>query len=384
MLVVCALALAVASCSPSVDRLPIAPPLAPAEPVPIVIWSSRDLPAQLHQKVAAIAGVRWVSRIANGMVDLVAVTGATRPLPRRAKGAVFPISIAAMDPSPENGDVVSAALAAGDAIMSRTAADLRGMSAGGTIKVASGKVRRTFRIGAVVDDDDARGREVLIPFAASKGLGLTAPRAIVTSVVAERAGDAVQAMHALTEGVRVRIRAAGDAPGDVSQGQILSFAEIKRIFGEFTYRPTSSRFVVPDRAWEDANIVKEVVPLLGLIACNRKLIPQLEGAMRELISRGLSGLIKTSNGCYSPRMQVGNTYALSRHAYGIAVDVNATRNPYGEPPHQDPRLVEVMERWGFTWGGRWLVPDGMHFEFIRFVDPASPPPVPAASLGAGS
>jgi D-alanyl-D-alanine carboxypeptidase len=26
----------------------------------------------------------------------------------------------------------------------------------------------------------------------------------------------------------------------------------------------------------------------------------------------------------------------------------------------------VFERWGFTWGGRWLVPDGMHFEFLRF------------------
>ena len=36
----------------------------------------------------------------------------------------------------------------------------------------------------------------------------------------------------------------------------------------------------------------------------------------------------------------------------------------------DPRVVEVMERWGFEWGGRWLVPDPMHFEFLRF--PLSP------------
>jgi D-alanyl-D-alanine carboxypeptidase-like protein len=203
----------------------------------------------------------------------------------------------------------------------------------------------------------------------------------VTSVVAEQAGGAVQAMHTLTKGVRARIRAADDVEGDVSEGQILSFAEVKKIFGEWTYRPTSSRFVIPDKAWEDANIVEERVPLLGLIACNTKLIPQLTGAMRELIARGLGGLIRTSNGCYSPRMQVGNTYALSRHAYGIAVDVNATRNPYGETPSQDPRLVEVMERWGFTWGGRWLVPDGMHFEFVRFIDPASPPPIPGISPG---
>ncbi|MGH2726880.1 MAG: M15 family metallopeptidase, partial [Actinomycetota bacterium] len=57
------------------------------------------------------------------------------------------------------------------------------------------------------------------------------------------------------------------------------------------------------------------------------------------------------------------------------------RNPYGEKPRQDPRLVALMERWGFTWGGRWLVPDGMHFEFVRFVNPASPPPLPSPSAG---
>jgi D-alanyl-D-alanine carboxypeptidase-like protein len=379
--VLCASALLAGSCSPSIRRIPTAAPLAPAAPVPIVIWSSRDLPKELHQQVAAIDGVRWVARISNGMVDLIATTGAT-PLPRRAKGAVFPISIAAMDPSPDKGDVVSAALAAGDAVMGATAAEMRGLKAGGTITIAADGVRRSFRIGVVVSDSDARGREVLIPFARSAKLGLTAPRAIVSSVHADRVGAAVQAMTHLTEGVRARIRAADDVQGDVSEGQILSFGEIKRIFGEFTYRPTSSRFVVPDRGWEDANIVEQRVPLLGVIACNRKLIPQLTGAMRELIARGLGGLIRTSNGCYSPRMQVGNTYALSRHAYGIAVDVNATRNPYGEPPVQDARLVEVMERWGFTWGGRWLVPDGMHFEFARFVDPASPPPL--AGVGPGS
>ena len=41
-------------------------------------------------------------------------------------------------------------------------------------------------------------------------------------------------------------------------------------------------------------------------------------------------------------------------------------NPFGGTPHQDPRLVRIFERWGFTWGGHWLVPDGMHFEFVRF------------------
>ena len=55
-----------------------------------------------------------------------------------------------------------------------------------------------------------------------------------------------------------------------------------------------------------------------------------------------------------------------------AVDLNVAGNPTGLASAQDPRLVEVMERWGFTWGGRWLVPDPAHFEWLR--SPRSPGP----------
>jgi hypothetical protein len=48
------------------------------------------------------------------------------------------------------------------------------------------------------------------------------------------------------------------------------------------------------------------------------------------------------------------------------LDINVAQNPYGAEPRMDRRVVEVFERWGFTWGGRWLVPDAMHFEFMRF------------------
>jgi hypothetical protein len=50
----------------------------------------------------------------------------------------------------------------------------------------------------------------------------------------------------------------------------------------------------------------------------------------------------------------------------VAVEVNASANPFGRTSRQDPRIVAIFERWGFTWGGSWLIPDGMHFEFVRF------------------
>jgi hypothetical protein len=63
-----------------------------------------------------------------------------------------------------------------------------------------------------------------------------------------------------------------------------------------------------------------------------------------------------------------STAPPSFHAYGAAIDINAPENPFGGIPTQDQRLVAVMEQWGFNWGGNFLVPDGMHFEYLQ------PPP----------
>ncbi len=352
-----------AGCSPStIDRA--APPKAP---VPVVIWSSRDLPAGLDARVASIQGVRYVSRITVGMVNLIAVRGATKPLPKRREGGVLPISIAAMDAASEATDPLSRTLASGEAALSEKAAALRGMREGSSLTIESAGVRRTFQIGAVVDEEAARARELIVPLGSAGDLGLTAPRALVTSVEGDYADAALDSIKVMTQGVLARIHTGDQTVPDPTEGPILSFAEIKETFGEFVFKPRSGLFVAVDKAWIDANIVETRIPLLGLLKCNKKLLPQLTRAMRELQSRGLGGLVRTGDGCFSPRMQVGNSYALSRHAYGIAVDINAGTNRYGEKPNQDPRLVETMERWGFTWGGRWLVPDGMHFEFVRLV-----------------
>jgi len=55
----------------------------------------------------------------------------------------------------------------------------------------------------------------------------------------------------------------------------------------------------------------------------------------------------------------------SNHAWGLAVDINATRNPMGAPLRTDipAWMVEVAAEYGLAWGGRWATPDPMHFEF---------------------
>ena len=84
------------------------------------------------------------------------------------------------------------------------------------------------------------------------------------------------------------------------------------------------------------------------------------------LAYGLAALVgqMTFGGCFAPTL-VGATGAPSRHAWGAAIELNFGANPTGVESVQDPRLIDVLERWGFTWGGRWLVPDPSYFEYLH-------------------
>jgi hypothetical protein len=167
----------------------------------------------------------------------------------------------------------------------------------------------------------------------------------------------------------LRIRAQGETPflryGDAVLPQML----IKETFGEFAARPLTDGRIDIDPRWRRRHIQTARVPIVGSVTCNRVLIPQLRAALREVQADGLSYLVHPAEfgGCYSPRFIDSNPGGrLSHHSWGIAVDLNVAENPFGTKPHQDQRLVEVMKGQGFTWGGRWQIPDGMHFEWVRF------------------
>lgn len=83
-----------------------------------------------------------------------------------------------------------------------------------------------------------------------------------------------------------------------------------------------------------------------------------------------------TSGTYNWRTIKGSA-VRSLHSYGIAIDVGIEHSNYwrwvpgasrerAPPPYENrfPReVVEVFERHGFIWGGRWAHFDTMHFEF---------------------
>jgi hypothetical protein len=162
----------------------------------------------------------------------------------------------------------------------------------------------------------------------------------------------------------VLVRDLGRAPWPVAWREVLPQALVKERFGEFAVRPGEGRRVEVEPGWLREHIVTGSVPVLGRVRCHRAMLPALGAALAELVDRGLVGLVARGDfaGCFSARRITAGA-AVSRHTWGIAVDLNASRNPYGVPSRQDPRLVEVMERHGFAFGGRWPVPDAMHFEY---------------------
>lgn len=71
-------------------------------------------------------------------------------------------------------------------------------------------------------------------------------------------------------------------------------------------------------------------------------------------------------GTYIYRKKRG-TVGLSMHAYGIAIDINPTKNPMGKKGVMPDWFVAIFVKWGFTWGGTWKRRDDMHFQYANGV-----------------
>jgi len=72
-------------------------------------------------------------------------------------------------------------------------------------------------------------------------------------------------------------------------------------------------------------------------------------------------------GGHSFRLMKGGT-RLSMHSYGCAVDFDPARNGFGDttPNFENyPDVLDAFEKEGWTWGGNWKKPDGMHWQAAR-------------------
>lgn len=171
---------------------------------------------------------------------------------------------------------------------------------------------------------------------------------------------------------------AGPAPSAVPH--VLNIAEIRKAFGDFEFQEKPGGRIAILGDWRDKHIVTVALPqiagLLGgeKIECHRAIAGPLQGAFEEIAEAGLIDRILTWDGCFVPRHKGWDPdRELSAHSWGIAFDINANWNAYGEDPKPKGmkgsviELVPFFERRGFAWGGRFSTKyrDGMHFEYCR-------------------
>lgn len=102
------------------------------------------------------------------------------------------------------------------------------------------------------------------------------------------------------------------------------------------------------------------------IYCNRDLVGPLRLAFSRIRDRNLGHLIRTWDGCFNIRPKRGAA-SMSLHAWGLAIDINASGNRMGQTPGMPRELVAVFAVAGFEWGGHWRnKPDGMHFQLAAW------------------
>jgi hypothetical protein len=334
-------------------------------------WITGSLPVGFAQRAAdtptlgatvVVAGdTRWmtVSHDAAGHV-------VDRPRPPYA----IPIDAFSVEPTTYTSFVpdayrktVTDALAGGAAVLGESSAKLRRLDVGGSLSFGN----QTVQIGAIVPDAVAGWSEMLVSRSTGRSLGIVDDRYLLaepTGAMTEQRFASI--LSSLLPGTAVRTL----PPGGSTYMRIASGVNppvvMKEVFGEFSAYPRSDdpAYLNVDPAWYDANIQTRSVPLLGDVTCNVRLFRPLVGALTDVQAAGLGGEIHVYSGCYAARTIARSpTAPPSNHAYGAAIDINAPENPYGATPTMDPRIVKIFQRWGFLWGGKYLTPDGMHFEY---------------------
>lgn len=343
-------------------------------PDTFLAWTAGGLPVGFAETVAAMPEIRRSVTVASDVAWLTRSLDETGEIVDDPPPTFsIPLEVAAVDPDeyapflPPADRSVTLSLEQGKGVLGETSAKLRGLGPGAVLRFADARIE----IAAILPDELVGAHELLVSRDTGLRIGVEGDR--YAMLVPEGEPDDRELTKALRRvlppGTLLRVRAPGETPYFRHGDAVLPPVRIKEDFGEFAAKQRPGwgpGYLTLDPVWVRTHIVTQRIPLLGEVTCHVALFPQIRGVVSELIELGLEDTITSYSGCFAPRhINRDPDAGLSHHAWGIALDVNVPENLFGDAPNQDPRLVEVFERWGFIWGGDFIEPDGMHFEYRR-------------------
>ena len=176
--------------------------------------------------------------------------------------------------------------------------------------------------------------------------------------------------HALSAGFSLLTEPEGIYPPKPTFGPMTDSA-CEQQYGRFEYQlaPDGNTLLI-DPQWVDKNIVVMDVPWsegTTIFRVHRLARERFSGLFSDWQKAGLIGRLATNDGGFVPRRKRGST-AISRHAYGLAIDTNAFANAQGYVPAQlgvfgcVRELVPYANARGIYWGGHFHHVDAMHWE----------------------
>ncbi len=350
-----------------------------------IMWGPGGLPSSVVDRAAAVPGVAAATHLRSDTLGLVGA--------RTAEGTVvldladrwrIPVDVVAVDPE-DAATVIDdataraavAALEPGQALLTEDAAQRRGVGTGGAVRLLGGG---EFAVASIVPVGTLDATEVIVHVDDADGLGMRDGGAVVVRLAgSEVPHDELTALAPTGSPVRLD----GGVAGARSTPVVLGLDEVKDRFGEFAFRDDDpDREIWPDPDWVDEHIVIEEVPILGRVRCHEAIMDDLRAGLQAIVDAGLAGEIDPSEygGCYHPRRIGSRTERLSRHSWGIAVDLNVDFSVAGMGTPMDRRAIDLLARHGFRWGGDFLTPDNHHFEWVG---PAAAESLPPVATGQG-
>lgn len=151
---------------------------------------------------------------------------------------------------------------------------------------------------------------------------------------------------------------------NVDAGRIRNEAFFKRMYGENQSAVKDNLTTLKWLPKSDGETLK-IQSVNGIAA-------KLEQVSKELdeLSPALKKYVIDTSGIFNWRV-ISGTDRLSNHSFAIAIDINTKHADYWQwakggyayknsIPHE---IVEIFEKHGFIWGGKWYHYDTMHFEY---------------------
>lgn len=337
---------------PTTSTVTAATTTTPSSALPYLVWASGGLDREFAESLAEWGSATVVD---GDMVELI-----------EADETIVPLDAVAIDPTTYRAFFDRSwldDLTAGTVVLSRTSAELRQSKPGDTLRLAG----VDYVVGAIVDDSEAGYAEVVF-HRADPNQPVTTTRYALVLTVSERPAFEAELEATYPGPTPVTVRTSDQTRWMRHGDAVLPQIYIKEALGEFFYRNRRGADFDQEPAFTSGRIATVELPLVGAVKCHEVVIEMLAGALDQIVAEGLADTIDPAGfaGCWYPRLirtVSGSPAGVSRHSWGAAVDLNAPANPLGGESAQHPRLVEIMRRWGFNWGGDWLVPDPMHFEY---------------------